>query len=70
MDIALLPPFRGQGIGAGLLRPLLAEGADAGRSVSIHVEQSNPAMSLYRRLGFVPVGEHGVYILMRWTAPS
>ncbi len=67
MDIALLPAFRGQGIGARLLRPLLREGADTGKTVSIHVEQSNPAMSLYRRLGFVPVGEHGVYVLMRWT---
>ncbi len=70
MDIALLPEFRGRGIGEGLLRSLLHQGADAGKTVSIHVEQSNPAMSLYRRLGFVPVGEHGVYVLMRWTATS
>ena len=70
MDIALLPRFRGQGIGRRLLEPLLREGAGAGKPVSIHVEQSNPAMSLYRRLGFVPVGEHGVYVLMRWKAVS
>ncbi len=67
MDIALLPPFRGQGIGERLLRPLLREGTETSKAVSIHVEQSNRAMSLYRRLGFVPVGEHGVYVLMRWT---
>lgn len=70
MDIALLPPFRGQGIGERLLAPLLREGAEAGKTVSIHVEQTNRAMSLYRRLGFVEVGEHGVYRLMRWTPPS
>lgn len=70
MDIALLPPFRGQGIGGRLLGPLLREGAESGKTVSIHVEESNRAMSLYRRLGFVEVGEHGVYRLMRWTPPS
>jgi ribosomal protein S18 acetylase RimI-like enzyme len=70
MDIALLPEFRGQGIGERLLAPLLREGAQAGKTVSIHVEQQNRAMSLYRRLGFVEAGEHGVYKLMRWIAPS
>jgi ribosomal protein S18 acetylase RimI-like enzyme len=70
MDVALLPPFRGQGIGRRLLRPVLEEGAATGKTVSIHVEESNPAMSLYLRLGFVEVGEHGVYRLMRWTPPS
>lgn len=70
MDIALLPAFRGRGIGERLLGPLLREGAEHGKTVSIHVEQSNRAMSLYGRLGFVDVGEHGVYRLMRWTPPS
>lgn len=70
MDITLLPPFRGQGIGESLLDPLLREGAESGKTVSIHVEESNRAMSLYLRLGFVEVGEHGVYKLMRWRPPS
>jgi ribosomal protein S18 acetylase RimI-like enzyme len=70
MDIALLPGFRGKGIGGRLLEPVLREGAATGKPVSIHVEEANRAMSLYRRLGFVEVGEHGVYKLMRWTPPS
>ena len=70
MDIALLPAFRGRGIGQRLLAPLLREGAETSKPVSIHVEESNRAMSLYRRLGFVEVGEHGVYKLMRWSPPS
>jgi ribosomal protein S18 acetylase RimI-like enzyme len=65
MDVALLPAFRGRGVGERLLRALLDEGDAAGKPVSIHVEQSNPAMSLYRRLGFEPVEERGVYVLMR-----
>ena len=67
MDIALLPAFRGRGIGRRLLDLLLREATESGQTVSIHVEQSNRAMTLYRRLGFVEVGEHGVYRLLRWT---
>ena len=64
MDIALLPEYRGKGIGTQLLRDLLDEGARTGKRVSIHVEKNNPALSLYVRLGFVPVGDRGVYLLM------
>jgi ribosomal protein S18 acetylase RimI-like enzyme len=64
MDIALLPEHRGAGIGAQLLSDLLAEGAEAGKNVSIHVEINNPARRLYERLGFVPVADKGVYVLM------
>lgn len=68
MDIALLPAFRGRGIGSGLLRALIAE-ADAGRrKLSIHVEAGNPARTLYDRLGFRPAGEHGIYVLMERPA--
>jgi ribosomal protein S18 acetylase RimI-like enzyme len=66
MDIALAPAYRGRGIGTGLLEGLMAEARSSGRSLSIHVEMQNPARSLYERLGFTPVGEHGVYVLMEW----
>ena len=64
MDIALLPTFRGRGIGTRLLRELLDAGRASRRSVSIHVERGNPAQNLYERLGFRPVAEHGIYVLM------
>ena len=64
IDIALLPEHRGHGLGAALLDDLIDEAAAAGKSLSIHVEKNNPAMALYRRLGFKPVGEHGVYDLL------
>jgi ribosomal protein S18 acetylase RimI-like enzyme len=64
MDIALTPAFRGRGIGTGLLRSLLEEGAASGRTVSIHVEAGNPARALYERLGFREAEERGVYVLM------
>ena len=78
MDIAVAPAFRGRGIGTGLMEELMAEARSSGRTLSIHVEMQNPARSLYDRLGFVPVGEHGVYVLMnglrrrrprRWCRP-
>lgn len=68
IDIALLPQYRGHGFGGALLRDLMDEAAAAGKAVSIHVEKLNPAMRLYRRLGFVTEEDKGVYDLMRWTA--
>src|SRR5690606_16336094 len=66
VDIALLPEARGVGIGGALLEALIARAAAQGKGVSIHVEQMNPAMRLYQRLGFVRIGEHGIYHLMAW----
>lgn len=68
VDIALLPAHRGRGIGSRLILDLLREADAAGKPVSIHVEQFNPAMRLYERLGFAPVGQHGIYILMQRPA--
>jgi ribosomal protein S18 acetylase RimI-like enzyme len=64
VDIALMPAFRNRGIGSELLAEVMAEAEESGKTVTIHVEVNNPAMSLYNRLGFKPVGEHGVYLLM------
>jgi ribosomal protein S18 acetylase RimI-like enzyme len=67
IDITLLPEYRGRGLGEKLLRDLMDEAKAAGKAVSIHVEKFNPAMRLYRRLGFTIEEDKGVYDLMRWT---
>jgi ribosomal protein S18 acetylase RimI-like enzyme len=67
MDIAIAPEHRGSGIGTLLLKEILERAGAAGHSVSIHVEQFNPAMRLYERLGFKTIDENGVYYLMKWT---
>lgn len=67
MDVALLPDFRNRGIGSALLGHILSEGSRLGLPVTIHVEQFNPALRLYERLGFMPAGENGIYLLMRWS---
>jgi ribosomal protein S18 acetylase RimI-like enzyme len=68
IDIALLPAHRDRGFGAALLRDLMDEARACSKAVSIHVEKHNPAMRLYRRLGFQVVEDKGVYDLMRWSA--
>jgi GNAT superfamily N-acetyltransferase len=65
VDIALLPLYRNAGIGSRLINGLIREAADAKKPLRIHVEQFNPALRLYERLGFAPVGNHGVYLLMQ-----
>jgi ribosomal protein S18 acetylase RimI-like enzyme len=67
VDIAVLPEYRGRGIGTALLRGVLDEAASAGRRVSIHVERSNPALRLYRRLGFSEVADLGVYLRLDYV---
>lgn len=68
VDIALMPSARGQGVGQRILEDLLEAAGARGLAVSIHVEVNNPAMSLYRRLGFREIDENGVYRLMEWRA--
>ena len=63
VDIALLPAYRGAGIGSALLNDLLAEAGRTGAVVRLHVEPWNRAVRLYERLGFRHTGEEGLY----WT---
>jgi ribosomal protein S18 acetylase RimI-like enzyme len=71
VDIALLPEYRGRGIGGGLMRALLEEADERGVKTSIHVERFNPAQRLYARLGFQAVAEAGgVYLLLERPAAA
>jgi len=68
IEIALLPAFRGQGIGRRLLSSVLDEARASNRRVSLHVDVTNRAVHLYERLGFVAVAEHDFYRRMEWAA--
>jgi len=70
MDIALLPDYRNLGIGSALLQSILEQGSNLGLPVTIHVEQFNPALHLYKRLGFQPKEDKGVYLLMQRSPAS
>jgi ribosomal protein S18 acetylase RimI-like enzyme len=62
VDLALLPEFRGRGVGSDLLRGLQS----AGKKIVLHVLKQNPAVSLYTRLGFTSTGEDAMYLAMEW----
>jgi ribosomal protein S18 acetylase RimI-like enzyme len=66
IDIALLPEHRRGGIGTKLLRELQDEARTAGKTLTIHVEKFNPALNLYRRLGFQQIEDKGVYLFLEW----
>jgi len=68
IDIALLPPARGRGIGASILRTLFEEATAAGLPLTISVERFNPAKRLYERLGFRTIEDGEVYQRMEWRA--
>lgn len=64
VDIALLAPFRGHGIGTQLLRDLIGKSSQENLPVALQVLKNNPARHLYERLGFVITGEDGMYYQM------
>jgi GNAT superfamily N-acetyltransferase len=66
VDIALLPEFRGAGVGTTLINQLLAEAAAAALPVDLQVLAWNPVRHHYLDLGFVETGSDGVYVAMRW----
>jgi ribosomal protein S18 acetylase RimI-like enzyme len=68
MDVALLAPHRNRGVGTAMMRSLLAEADSARLRASLHVEPFNPALRLYRRLGFEQVETHGIYWYMERPA--
>ncbi|WP_404545563.1 GNAT family N-acetyltransferase [Dyella jejuensis] len=68
IEIALLPAYRGGGLGSILLawvKALAAENSADG--IDLHVDQRNPdAQRLYARQGFAVTHREGPYIGMRW----
>jgi len=70
IDIALMPEMRGQGLGTELLEALLAHAGALGKGVGISVETFNPALRLYRRLGFAHLSDEGIYLTMEWRPES
>jgi ribosomal protein S18 acetylase RimI-like enzyme len=60
LSMAVLPEYRGQGIGTLLLNEMIRKAMDSGFiSLSLSVDPNNPALRLYERQGFVKVGIDG-----------
>jgi ribosomal protein S18 acetylase RimI-like enzyme len=66
IDLTILPEFRNAGIGTPILKDLQAEGARAGRALTIYVESFNRSLRLFDRLGFHKIGDEGIYFLLKW----
>jgi predicted GNAT family N-acyltransferase len=53
--VAILPAYRGRGLGTELMRALIAA-ADQARMQVVTLSAQTHALAFYRRLGFVPYG--------------
>jgi ribosomal protein S18 acetylase RimI-like enzyme len=64
IDITLLPPFRGKGIGSFLLEELIKRSNKVQKKISLHVEPANPVLKLYQRSGFIHIKNNGRHYYM------
>ena len=67
VDITVLPAERNAGIGSYLLSQLLDEANQTGKITRIYVEEFNPSLRLFERLGFSRSEQHGIHLLMQWN---
>lgn len=65
LSIAILPAYRGQGVGTRLLGAMLHNARAHYAAVSLSVSSENPAARLYRRYGFETVRQDGPSLTMR-----
>ena len=68
LSLAVLPGYRGQGIGSQLLAGLLEIARPRYAGICLSVDADNPAVRLYRRFGFEIARAHEASLTMvkRW----
>jgi ribosomal protein S18 acetylase RimI-like enzyme len=64
LSIAALPGYRGRGLGTRLMAEILKSAEQEYRAVSLSVSEQNPAVRLYRRLGFEALSDRGGSLTM------
>jgi len=67
VQVQLAPKHQGKGLGAKILEHVLAQATGEGKPVSLSVLKGNPAINLYRRLGFAIISESDIEYGMRFT---
>lgn len=65
LGMAVLPAYRGEGIGRTLLSHLIEATENAYEYISLSVAAENPALRLYQRLGFEVVAKCGDSMTMK-----
>jgi GNAT superfamily N-acetyltransferase len=71
--VAVSPPWQGRGLGTRLVHDVLLEARERGCAVVVELGADDPAMPLFRRLGFWPAEEEAVAagegrVRLRWQA--
>lgn len=69
LSIAILPQYRGRGLGSALLERLLVAADGRYPAISLSVQADNPAVRLYRRFGFTVFAAKGNELIMRRPLP-
>lgn len=64
LSIAILPSWRGFGIGTALLESVFDAARPIFHALSLSVSADNPAFHLYERMGFAPLIREGDSIVM------
>ena len=70
VDIAVVPQRRGQGIASAVLKSLISEAEAAGTTLRLSVWHDNPALALYRELGFCVRTESATHLELEWRPAS
>ena len=71
LTLAVMPPYRGQGIGTTLLCALLNQLQQNGyHGLALSVQRRNPAVRLYRKMKFELVAEKGDEWIMCHSFPA
>jgi ribosomal protein S18 acetylase RimI-like enzyme len=71
LDLVISAELQGRGIGSGVIKALQQLASARNVPLQLAVFRTNPqAQRLYKRLGFVQVGETEVHVKMCWNSPS
>jgi len=68
VDLIISPSSRNLGIGSSLLKVLQSEASRLQKPITVFVDQQDRSINLFDRLGFKPVEEQGMHILLEWKA--
>jgi len=68
IDLALLTPFRGFGVGTTIIQQLQLHTFERSLPLRLSIDPQNPAARLFHRLDFVNIGEQTDPLQMEWTA--
>ena len=68
VDIAVVPEMQRQGIASAVLKSLISEAEATGVALRLSVWHNNPALALYRRLGFCVRAESATHLELEWRS--